>query len=353
MKNTRDKYYQYIRNKITIHEVCQKLDVMLRPVGDDYICRCFCHEDRHPSLRIYTAENRYHCFQCGEGGDIFSFVKGVKNCGFKECLAWIEGTFPEVLSEKPLQGEKQADSLQSGYDIAFSCYREMDNSERSQMLFWAKNRNYETDFLCEAEVFFASGKKLLHMYQPEDQFIEEKNKLEEVKIFKKVPKGPHGINMVRYEDFFRRNRIIITLRDNNRNIVGFAGRSVDDHDKPKYLFTPNLNKKGWLYRFSCVRERGSRIGRNQTEELYLTEGIFDALRLEQRGMSAAAVLGSHLLPSQSQVIAEYVMQSPLPVTICVFMDSDEAGLKGSYDTIKNLWQHGILRRAYMICQGFR
>lgn len=342
MENARNEYYKYLRNKILITDVCRKLNIALHPVGNDFVCQCMHHSDEHPSMHIYTDSNRYYCFQCGENGDVLSFLKERLSCNTKECLSWIEGQYPEVLSEKPpcLEGA----SLPTGYDVAWNCYRDMTAEEKRGLAIFAGERGYNLDFLIRAEVFFAAGRKLKNSLEGEDVFLEEKNVLEDLKLFQKVKNTDRDIRFGRYEDFFRRDRVIITLRSSQGNIVGFAGRSVREDDKPKYLFTKELPKRKILYRLHRVQEGAEKRKAKETEELYLVEGIFDALRLEQNGKSAVAVLGSYLQREQSQAVAEYVAGSSHAVKICVFMDNDEAGLEGNYKTIQNLWKHSVLRR---------
>ena len=158
MENARNEYYKYLRNKILITDVCGKLNIALHPVGNDFVCQCMHHSDEHPSMHIYTDSNRYYCFQCGENGDVLSFLKERLNCNMKECLSWIEGQYPEVLSEKPpcLEGA----SLPTGYDVAWNCYRDMTAEEKRGLAIFAGERGYNLDFLIRAEVFFAAGRKL-------------------------------------------------------------------------------------------------------------------------------------------------------------------------------------------------
>ena len=348
-KNT-NEYYKYIRSHIDIADVCKALDMQLRPMGKDYITQCFLHSDEHPSLRIFTEENRYHCFQCGENGDIFQLVKGKLDCDFTRALSWLEEHFPQVLSEKPDVSSEQVDGGRSryadGFELAWDCYRKMTEEEEADLRLFAEKRGYAPDFLKESEVVFVSKQKLKNQYGEDERFIEEQNLLQEAGLLQKVSRTENTPGMrIRYEDYFRTDRVIVALRDQKGKLVGFAGRSVSDSDRPKYLFTRNLNKKDWLYGFDAVCGNAhSRNSRKKEEVLYLVEGIFDALRLRSKNISAVAVMGSHLLQGQVKVLADYVSRSRSMVDLRVLMDSDEAGLRGNFQTVKSLWNSEVLRK---------
>lgn len=344
MRKTKNEYYQYLREHIKIVDVCRFLDIQLRPSGDDYICQCFSHSDAHPSMHIYTDSNRYHCYQCGDNGDIFQLVKGKLKCGFKESLSWLEGHFPEVLSEKPVMISGNNSGYSNGFELAWSCYKEMTPTEKDKLKEFAKKRQCRLEDLIDSEVVFAESRKLQRKFGTEAEYIEERNLLQEGALLQKVPRGEKDISFERYDDFFKTDRVIIALRDDKKQLIGFAGRSISEGDKPKYLFTRNLNKKEGLYGFCRIRERARSRTEKEREDLYLVEGIFDVLRLESMGKSAAAVLGSHLLQNQSRIVADYIMQAGHSVTIHICMDSDAAGMKGACRTIRNLWKNSILRR---------
>lgn len=218
----------------------------------------------------------------------------------------------------------------------------MSEEEEQGLSVFVKDRKFTRKLLNDAEIYYAKGRKLQHLLNKKDQFIEQTNKLEEKQLLNRVPNQMHHINVERYEDYFKADRIMITLRNDRNEIIGFAGRSIVEQDKPKYLFTKRLDKKHLLYRLNHVKRKYSKDRKLQA--LYIVEGIFDALRLEKNNQAAVAVLGSHLTQTQTSLIEEYVKSLDCAVTLCVFMDSDEAGLKGNYETIRNLWKRSALRK---------
>lgn len=348
MSSPRSEYYKYLEKHIKIADVCKFLNIELRPVGNDYICHCFFHDDSHPSMHIYTESNKYYCFQCGENGNIFQLIKAKLKCDFKESVAWLEERFPEVLSEKPALDSKNNDQYENGFELAWFSYAKMSQTEQDQLKEFAEKRQYKCEDLIEAEIVFAKGKKLGDKYGSEAEYIEERNLLQEVGLLQKVPKRERDITFEKYEDFFKTDRVIVALRDEKKQIIGFVGRSVFENDKPKYLFTKNFNKENWLYGFYKLKANLVFKGKTKKQDLYLVEGIFDVLRLRKQGKTAVAVMGSHLLTKQSNLIADYIKQADYSVTVHICMDSDDAGLQGCYRTIKNLWKHSILRHTEIV-----
>lgn len=343
--NSNNEYLEFILESIDLLKVCEKLGMNINKKGNQRICLCPFHEDHHPSLNLYNESNQYHCFSCGNHGNIFSLIKGVKDYNFQETISWIENEFPEVLEKKP-KLRKTIDNkgtiTTDPYELAYETYKDMTEDEKRHLEKFSLTRMYNLDFFNRAEVFYSNKDKLKRKFYEEN--IEARNELESVQLIKKLAvfsKPTNNRFESSYRDYFQ-NRAIITLRDYHNKIIGFSGRTLDEKEKPKYLFTKNLNKGSFLYRLNNVRNSVLR-DQNKKEyvDLYLVEGIFDVLRLEGLGLSAVGVLGSHLTVNQSEVLGQFIDDIEIPVSIHIFMDSDAAGIKGAFTTLKNILNSDI------------
>lgn len=246
MYTTKTDYFSYIKDHVSIPDVCRKLDIFVRPSGNRYICQCPKHSDKHPSLTIYTQANTYHCFQCGDSGDVFRFIMAHKDWDFHKALSWIEQNFPEVKEKMPDSKARQSMHFnENGYDIAWNIYKQMSEEETEKLRQFALERNYKQKQLELAEVVYAKGRKLSGQVSKGDEFLEERFLLEEKAMIQKVPMDRHTYTD-RYEDYFRRDRVIIPLRDLTGKLMGFAGRALEKRDNPKYLFTKDLKKGEFL-----------------------------------------------------------------------------------------------------------
>ena len=347
MGKLKNKYYSYIKNNILIKDVCDKLGIMTKRTGNDFICSCIFHSETNPSMHIRSDKNTFYCYGCGKSGDLFTIIKQKLNCSLQECVEWIEKTYPWVLEEKPdFYGNESENRKKSGYEIAYETYADMNETEILRMQEYAKKRKYNVKFLSERGIFFASGRKLCDTFiKKADAFIEEMDLLQDVYLIKPLPLGKGHID-VHYKDFCEDDRIIITLRNEYSEIVGFAGRSVrDDQRGFKYLFTKKLPKSNILYRLDWVRSQLKQDEKDR--KIYIVEGMFDALRLESMNCLAVAIMGSRLLTNQAALLGRTLKSVNADVSLVLYLDSDEAGRKGTVASIKNIWKNDILRCCYL------
>jgi hypothetical protein len=341
---TQNEYYSYINNSIAIKQICDKCGIQTNQVGNDYTCSCIYHNDPHPSMHIYTQSNSFYCFECNKGGNLFNFIEDKLNCNFNESIQWLEKEYPDLLKEKPVWNLRTESNYQrSGYQIAYEVYQKMTPYEEEKFHEFVIKRGYTEDFLTERDIFYAKGKKLHSAYVASaDDHIEELENLKECGMLKALPwkrtwKEQH------YEDFSPKDRVIFTLRNTNGRICGFAARSVRESDKPKYLFSRNLKKSELLYRFDHVKKNLKDDVQNQ--QIYITEGFFDALRLESENLLAVAVLGSSLANNQIKILEDEIGEKN--VSLRLFLDADEAGQKGTVNSLSKIWKSKVLKRCYV------
>jgi DNA primase len=77
--------WQDIKDKLDILEVIGEY-VAIKQIGSVYKCICPFHQDKNPSLIISPEKGLWHCFGCGNGGDMFKFVMMIDNLDKKEVL---------------------------------------------------------------------------------------------------------------------------------------------------------------------------------------------------------------------------------------------------------------------------
>ncbi len=333
MPSKNQDYHRYIRENVPLSDVCARLDLYTKQHGVQVRALCPFHNDRTPSLHIYR--DHYHCYVCQAHGDLFNLVQKVNGVDFPGAVAWVEEQFPFVLGQKPVKSKGRRQS-QTPFQIALDYYSAGKCGVSPAI---ADKRGYQPEFLRKAEVYQTDGHVLCgHAAR------EELDALLSAQLIQRDARArPEDLSP--YQDYFFKERLLFTLRDAGRRVVGFAGRSTSENDKPKYLYTKDLRKNDLLYRLDKVIDRW-----NRTEEaecsLYLVEGLFDALRLESLGLDAAAVLGSHLTDGQLLIlerIVEQQRQRGRTVALRCFLDSDKAGVEGAYQLIRSVWRSDILR----------
>ena len=328
-------YTRYMKEHIPLKDVCARLDMRTQGSGEPVRALCPFHSDRHPSLYIY--QDHYHCYSCQAHGDMFALIQQVKGVDYQGAVKWVEEQFPFVKTQKPA---RRAGGKPNRSPILIA--QEYYAAGGAEILrAGADERGYTLEFLKTAEVYGTNGHVLCARLSSEEQ----EGLLEAQLIqrdFRAPPERPAP-----YQDYFFTPRLVFLIRDAENNAVGFAGRSQRAEDTPKYLYTKGLPKDRVLYRLNAVIARNSRSEKNgEVRTLYLTEGLFDTLRLESLGMDAAGILGSRLSNGQLQLLERFVRdQRRLNRTIelACFLDSDKAGAVGAYELLKAVWRSGELR----------
>lgn len=297
-----------IIEEISIVDVFKKLGFRLQKKGNNYICNCPFHEDNHPSLYIYEESNQFHCFACNKHGNIFTIIMDSENCNFISALKWLENNYPSIKNyihhneNKIIQNFESIDYL-------------LDNNPKL-----IKQTRKETEILKK----FAEYRSFKYNFLRNIGFL-----------------YLDDINISNNETYHAlKNRILIPLISYEGSIMGYVGRSLSNEKNKKYLFTSGLKKGELLYGIHKLISSKSKEQDNKDTEivkLYVTEGIFDKLRIESLGIDSIAVLGSQITLKQCKVLKRYYNDKKNKVNINLFLDCDSAGLKGSMASIKNIW----------------
>lgn len=284
--------------------------VSLQKKGKNYTGLCPFHKEKTPSFSVQQEKQIYHCFGCGEGGNVISFIMKYRNLDFIDAV--------KMLAEKANiiipQGNEQLSAEKSGlreklYNInreaARYFYINLKNNSNAQKYF--KNRGIDGNIIKKFGLGYSADnwdyllKHLLSKGYDED--LAEKAGL----IVRNVNSS--------YKDRFR-NRVMFPVFDVKGRVIGFGGR-VLDNSKPKYLNSPEtlvFSKGNNLYGLNLA------ISNNKEEKIIIVEGYMDVIALHQYEISnAVASLGTALTKDQGKLLKRYYNE----VIICY--DSDTAG----------------------------
>jgi DNA primase len=269
-----------------IEEIKEKLDLVsflrgyleIKPAGKNFKANCPFHQEKTPSFMISPERRMWHCFGCGEGGDIFRFLMKYENLEFYEAL--------KVLAEKAgieLKRVSPAEQRQFGvlYDIneaAAEFFRE--NLNRSAPARdYLKNRGIKDETAEKFNLGFASpGFEDLTVFLINRGF--EMGDLSRSGMTIRNERG-------KYFDRFR-GRLMFPLLNSFGKTVGFSGRILpqfDNGETAKYLNspeTPIFSKSRIIYGLSrakeAIREKGF---------VLLVEGQMDVVLAHQDGVENA------------------------------------------------------------------
>ncbi|NTF82459.1 CHC2 zinc finger domain-containing protein [Rhizobium rhizogenes] len=301
---------------------------------------CPFHADKDPSLHLYNGSaaqggrDHYHCFVCGAHGDVISLIQNVEQLSFwqsVERLAEIEGVTLSVIQRDAADRFSGANVVQKTLEFEDSSLRE-----------FASQRGFLADFLRLKGVGTLDLRSLIKRSE-NDRITEEQLTKAGIIRREELPGNTADLYGTRLKGFFSGRRIVTTIRNWRGDTVGFAARALDDL-KPKYLYSYNFPKRDILFGEFNVFESITTKRRgndNSSVDLYIVEGIFDVLRLEELGQLALGVLGAQITSGQIESLKRLIKlieAANCDLRIHIFFDRDDAGFRGAHDAILRILQ---------------
>jgi DNA primase len=293
---------------------------------------CPFHEERSPSFHVRPQAGRYHCFGCGEDGDVISFVQKMDHSTFTESVEKLAGRIGlELHYEDGGTGPRREEvgrrqRLLDAHKIAAEFFREqLLTPEASIGRQFLAERGFDRQAAEHFGVGFApQGWDGLLKHLRGRGFTEEELRL--TGMFSTPASG--GQNQQRMYDRFR-GRLIWPIRDIAGDTIGFGARRLLDQDQgPKYLNTPEtvLYKKSQvLYGIDLARRSISR-----TRQLVVVEGYTDVMACHLAGVdTAVATCGTAFGEDHIKVARRMLSDDGSGGEVIFTFDGDAAGQKAA------------------------
>jgi DNA primase len=307
-----------VKAKLSIVDVVGEA-VQLRKAGTVLKGLCPFHGEKTPSFVVTPARETWHCFGCGEGGDIFSFVMRRESLTFPEALKRLAAKAGIEIDERTTREDARKAKLREVLEQAIAFYHVvlMQSKTGAPALEYLHKRGFTDETIEKYQLGWAPDgwDQMIKMLQSRRQV--DVADLAEVGLTSSRPNSRGA-----YDKF--RSRVIFPIRDASGAAVGIGGRILPgtamaaDSNAPKYLNSPAtvlFDKSRTLYLIE--RARGDM---RKQDEAVLVEGYTDALMAHQAGFeNVVASLGTALTPSQVAVIARYARE------IVLAYDVDPAG----------------------------
>lgn len=306
-----------------IEEIKQKIDVVdlisnyvtLKKAGSNFKGVCPFHSEKTPSFMVNRQRQTFHCFGCGETGDIFSFIQKQENIDFRNAL--------ELLAERANVKLPDRTNNKSGSvspDLKSSLYHVNELAARfyHQVLVSHSLGAEARTYLAGRGVSNESIKNFLIGYAPQsNQALQA--------LLKKNGFSAQILSKAGSPERFR-DRIIFPLRDVIGHVVGFSGRSLHDQI-PKYLNTSEtelFHKNRFLYGLYEGKKTIAKV-----EKALLVEGQLDLVLAHQSGQSETiATSGTALTEDHLRMLRRYTD------TLSLVLDNDAAGQKATERAIQ-------------------
>ncbi len=294
--------------------------VRLIPSGHNYKALCPFHKEKTPSFHVVTDKQIYHCFGCGKGGDVFSFLMELEHMTFPEVVKFLaEREAIEIPRENDPDFEKKAD-LYNYLDRAAKFFESClyDSSAGTVARDYLKKRKINSETAKKFRIGFAPNAwdSIVHRLgkTPEDLAS-----LERAGLVKARGQGEG------FYDVFR-NRLMIPILDIHGRVAGFGGRVMSPEDEPKYLNSAEsetFNKRRMLFNFREAVPVARRLN-----SVIVVEGYLDAISLFQNGVkNVVASLGTAISAEQIHMLARNCE------TLYFCYDADAAGQRATLRAI--------------------
>ena len=321
-----EEIVEEVRSRSDIVDVVSRY-VKLQRRGSSYLGLCPFHNEKTPSFSVSPDKQIYHCFGCGAGGNVITFLMEYENYSFQEALgilaqrAVISLPKEEMSKEARAQADLRASLLEINKLAANYFYYQLKQPQGKQGLDYLTKRKLSKETIRRFGLGFAN-KTSDDLYR----YLKSKNYSDE--ILKQT--GLVTIEEQKTHDKFW-NRVMFPILDVNNRVIGFGGRVMGD-GLPKYLNSPEtklFDKSRNLYGLNYAKTSREKC-------MLICEGYMDVIAMHQAGfVNAVASLGTAFTPQHASLLKRYTDQAVLTY------DSDGAGIKAALRAIPILKEAGI------------
>ncbi len=322
-----DEIIEEVRSRNDIVDVISSY-VNLKKKGNSYSACCPFHHEKTPSFHVSREKQMYHCFGCGVGGNVYTFLMEHENYSFPEAVEALAERAGVKLPEQSMSPEakKQADERTRIKDmnrLAAGYFHYLLRTEHgTHALEYLTNRGLTEDTINRFGLGFSDVyRDDLYKYLKNKGYKDEEMK---------------NSGLIRFDEKYGAsdqfwNRVMYPIVDTNNRVIGFGGRVMGD-GKPKYINTqetPVFDKSRNLYGLNFAKK-------SKRQGIIFCEGYMDVISMHQAGFdNAVASLGTALTPGQVNLIKRYTDR------VYLAYDSDEAGTKAALRAL------GIMREFEM------
>ncbi len=297
--------------------------VNLKRHGTTYFGNCPFHKEKTASFAVTPDKQIFHCFGCGVGGNVISFIMKAENLSFKEAVEFladraklqlpVENDSEEVANELRIKEYHKSQMYNINKDAGKFFFLNINKSKMAQDYIKQRKLNIET--VKKFGIGFALDDNSLVKYLKEKGYKET-----DMLATGLVGKSEKGFL---YDKF--KNRLMFPIFDVRGRVVAFGGRALGSHEElkekhiPKYVNSPeNLiyTKGRHLYGLNIAKQSGG----DKLKRILVVEGYMDVVSPHSYGVTnVVASLGTALTENQGKLLRQYAEE------VVLSYDSDQAG----------------------------
>lgn len=332
---------EMVRQQTNIVDVVGQY-VQLKKSGKNYLGLCPFHNEKSPSFSVAEDKQIFHCFGCGKGGNVFSFIQEIEGLSFPESVEKVADLAnisvplnltnrPQVMSPKVLEESQLIQIHEKTSELYHHILMNTQVGEKA--LEYLKERGLTEEVIKTFQIGFAPrDRRLLHKVLEKDNYSDEV--LKKTGLLFQLEDG----NWI--DRFYQ--RIMFPITNFQGKVIGFSGRILEDvdfdaTDQPKYLNSPEtdlFNKRFILYNF-----HQSRTEIRKKNEVILFEGFMDVISAWMSGVkNGVASMGTSLTMEQINALEK------ISDEVLIAYDGDNAGIEATsraIDLLSNQSSMGI------------
>lgn len=335
-RNLNLEYMKKFNSDSTVEDVRQATDIVdvisqyvrLQKRGKNYLGLCPFHTEKTPSFTVNREKGLYHCFGCGVGGNVFTFLTQYEKISFSEALRQLAARANITLPSYNREKQNDVDEVLDVNEKANRYYRDMLRSDEGAdaLSYLREKRRFTEETLEKFMLGYAPDRwdGLLNYLRKKgiDERVIEKSGL--------ILKRQDGSG---YHDRFRA-RIMFPVQSPSGRIIAFGGRTLRGDEKAKYINSPETAAyvKGKTL-FGIYQAKDAII---EKDAAILVEGYADLIALHQAGIrNVIASSGTALSIEQIQYISRYTKN------VFLVYDADIAGQDASLRGADILLEQGL------------
>lgn len=330
----------------TIQEIRDRADIValisryvdLKQAGPNWKGLCPFHNEKTPSFNVNTDRQIFHCFGCGEGGNVFGFLMKHEGLTFPEAARTLAAEVGIEIEEERGAGDTGiTQQIFEANELAQDLYREALRTPEGKIArAYLVSRGFDGKAADEFGIGYAPARWDAVATRLREARIKGEAAVEGGLLSER--KSGQG-----YYDRIR-GRLTFPIEDVRGRVIGFGGRALEPDQEPKYWNTPEtpvFHKRRALYGYPAALEPIRRAKR-----VILCEGYFDRIAFARAGMGEAlATCGTALTPDHGAQLRRRTRE------VVLVFDGDAAGQAATEKALAVLLPHGLRVRAALIPGG--
>jgi DNA primase len=340
-----DGFSQSVKQQADIVRIVGEYVRLNKAGAQSYKGLCPFHKEKTPSFHVHAAQQFFHCFGCGQSGDVFSFVQKMENISFPEAVRTVAQKCGIPLPKREFSSpeEAQASRLRSRllevHEQACLYFEEqLQSPEGARAREYLTGRGVTADAVREFRIGYAPDSFSAMRDRLQPAFEEEVLRASGLFSWKEQPGMEEGPQAPRTGPLYARfrKRITFPIRNEAGRVIAFTARALDTDEKsgPKYLNSPEtpLYIKGHVF-FNLDKAKQAV---RQYEFALLVEGQMDCITVYMAGIkNVLATSGTAFTDAQVRLLKRHTQQ------VVLNFDPDAAGANAAERSIAMLVEEGF------------